>query len=404
MLTIVATHPIQYQAPIWRELARRERVPFEVVYLCDHGQRESLDAEFGQSFSWDVDLLDGYPSHMLSRGGSPAGFWSLRATRRLWSRLRETRARVVLLLGWQVAGYWEAAAFARASGAQIWLRGETNLRSGGRGRIATMARRALFSQVARFFCIGKANRAYFLAQGIEPERLLRAPYCVDNDRFAAAARDNAQRRDALRDGWAIPREAYCFVFVGKLIAKKRPRDILEAAAILHERAPHRPIHLLWVGDGALGQELRDTTRVVFDAKGLTASGSAGCVASSFAGFLNQSQIAEAYCAADCLILPSGPDETWGLVVNEAMASGRPAIVSAACGCADDLVAPAHEEMIYPEGDVDALARGMEAVMTRPPSPEAIARTIAACHLDKTVDAIEAAYCAAIGAGAVGSRV
>ncbi len=57
---------------------------------------------------------------------------------------------------------------------------------------------------------------------------------------------------------------------------------------------------------------------------------------SFAGFLNQTQVSNAYVAADCLVLPSDYDETWGLVVNEAMASGLPCIISDRCGCAPDL--------------------------------------------------------------------
>jgi glycosyltransferase involved in cell wall biosynthesis len=57
---------------------------------------------------------------------------------------------------------------------------------------------------------------------------------------------------------------------------------------------------------------------------------------SFTGFLNQSEISRAYVAADCLVLPSDYRETWGLVVNEALASGLPCLVSQACGCAEDL--------------------------------------------------------------------
>jgi glycosyltransferase involved in cell wall biosynthesis len=57
---------------------------------------------------------------------------------------------------------------------------------------------------------------------------------------------------------------------------------------------------------------------------------------SFAGFLNQKEISQAYVAADCLVLPSDYRETWGLVVNEALASGVPCLVSQACGCAEDL--------------------------------------------------------------------
>jgi glycosyltransferase involved in cell wall biosynthesis len=76
---------------------------------------------------------------------------------------------------------------------------------------------------------------------------------------------------------------------------------------------------------------------------------------TFAGFVNQTEIVRAYVAADCLVLPSDTGETWGLVVNEAMASGLPAIVSDEVGCGPDLVTEDVTGSIFPMGDVDALA-------------------------------------------------
>jgi len=79
---------------------------------------------------------------------------------------------------------------------------------------------------------------------------------------------------------------------------------------------------------------------------------------TFAGFLNQSEIPAAYVASDCLVLPSDYGETWGLVVNEAMACGRPAIVSDRVGCAPDLVIDGVTGAVFPFGATDALARRM----------------------------------------------
>jgi hypothetical protein len=56
-------------------------------------------------------------------------------------------------------------------------------------------------------------------------------------------------------------------------------------------------------------------------------------------------------AADCLVLPSDHGETWGLLVNEALASGLPCLVSDACGCAEDLLG---EEFSFPMGSPGAL--------------------------------------------------
>jgi glycosyltransferase involved in cell wall biosynthesis len=78
----------------------------------------------------------------------------------------------------------------------------------------------------------------------------------------------------------------------------------------------------------------------------------------FAGFLNQTEISRAYVAADCLVLPSDYGETWGLVVNEAMVHGLPAIVSDRVGCGPDLVENGVTGRVVPFGDVGSLARAL----------------------------------------------
>ena len=82
----------------------------------------------------------------------------------------------------------------------------------------------------------------------------------------------------------------------------------------------------------------------------------------FDGFLNQREIGVGFAAADALVLPSNGAETWGLVVNEAMAAGLPALVSQAAGCAPDLVVHGETGFTFPCGDVGALARLMLKVV------------------------------------------
>ena len=80
MLAILTTHPIQYQVPLWQALAQDGRLPFEVWYLTNHGVRPSRDREFGQTFSWDIDSLTGYPHRFLPavEGTTPATFLKCR--------------------------------------------------------------------------------------------------------------------------------------------------------------------------------------------------------------------------------------------------------------------------------------------------------------------------------------
>ena len=62
------------------------------------------------------------------------------------------------------------------------------------------------------------------------------------------------------------------------------------------------------------------------------------------------------------MLPSA-GETWGLVVNEAMACGVPAVVSEAVGCAPDVVENGVTGAVFADGDVDGCARALESVLT-----------------------------------------
>ncbi len=86
---------------------------------------------------------------------------------------------------------------------------------------------------------------------------------------------------------------------------------------------------------------------------------------TFTGFLNQSQIVDAYVASDVLALPSDAGETWGLVVNEAMACGRPAIVSDLVGCAADLIEEGQTGWVFPFGDWRALSNRLLAIANAP---------------------------------------
>jgi glycosyltransferase involved in cell wall biosynthesis len=141
-----------------------------------------------------------------------------------------------------------------------------------------------------------------------------------------------------------------FMFAGKFIPKKRPLDFVQAMAKLTRQ--NVTFEGLMVGDGPLRTQCEDAVR---DTRARV----------RFAGFLNQSAITSAYVVADVLVLPSDGGETWGLVVNEAMACGLPCIVSDKVGCGPDLIARDETGVIYPLGDVDALAEAMSRVAVDP---------------------------------------
>jgi len=298
-------------------------------------------------------------------------------TENLRDRLRLAGVKAVWIQGWQVAGYWQTAFAAKAVGAELWLRAESNDLAPTplwKRLVKKIVLGRLFSMINRFLYIGEANKRLYGSFGVPEARLSSAPYAVDNERFARQAAALHGKRAELRRQWGIADDAFCVLFCGKFIGKKRPLDLVKAAQALRGDGRIPGIHLLFVGAGELGGALRAACNVVQDAVETGANQCAppsGRPPATFAGFLNQSEICQAYVAADCLVLPSDHGETWGLVVNEAMASGLPCIVSDACGCAEDLAGP---DWSYPLGDVAALAGRLDRMrkslplrIVRPPS-------------------------------------
>jgi glycosyltransferase involved in cell wall biosynthesis len=193
-----------------------------------------------------------------------------------------------------------------------------------------------------FLDVGQWSREYYLHYGVRRERIFHVPHVIDEG-FQSRADNLRIERHAIRAAWNLPSDAITFLFAGKFIAKKNPMDFLRALEVA--AASDVQIVGLMVGDGPLRPSCQSLVR---DA-GLPVT---------FVGFLNQSEIAKAYIAADCLVLPSDGGETWGIVVNEAMWCGLPCIVSDQVGCGPDLVAGRGTGEMFPLHDEAALAAAM----------------------------------------------
>lgn len=354
-LAYVTSHPIQYQAPLFRELARTPGVEFEALFCHNHGLDATFDPGFGRVVQFDVPLLRGYP-HRFLENFAPApslGFTGqinpsiVSHLRRFDAAIFHGYASVTNLLG--ILGRLRKPA--------VLLRGESHLLQ-PRPRVRAVLRkpplRALFARIDQFTAIGTLNRDYYLSYGIAPERITIAPYAVDNDYFAERRVPDDERTDS-RAAAGLPRDGTLFLFCAKLINKKRPADAIRALATARKSAD---CHLAIIGEGPLRSSCEQEVQRL---------GLQGAV--TFLGFRNQSELPRFYSMSDVLVLPSS-DEPWGLVVNEAMASGAAVVASNRVGSVPDLVPIEHT---FTPGDVAALARSMVRLTGR----ETLARARAA---------------------------
>jgi glycosyltransferase involved in cell wall biosynthesis len=303
---------------------------------------EQQAGAFGVPFVWDIPLLEGYPWEALpsARKRPSLGSFFGNSTPRILERLAADRPEVLILTGWNswplVQG-WRAG---RRLGIPMLIRCEANAMR-RRPFWVRAIHRGYLKAFRGFLAIGEGNRRFYEGYGVPAAKIWKAPYFIDNTRVRGQYESKLPERTSLRERWKVPLGAFCFLYVGKLEPKKRLPDLLQALAVAKVASP-RSLHLLVVGSG----ELMEQAREMVETQKLPVS---------FAGFLNQTQLSDAYAAGDCLVLPSDYGETWGLVVNEAMVCGLPVIVSDRVGSGPDLVAPGETGEVFPFADVGALA-------------------------------------------------
>ena len=137
-----------------------------------------------------------------------------------------------------------------------------------------------------------------------------------------------------------------FLFVGRFVPKKNLLLLVEAYARYRELAGAGHRGLTLVGSGELQPQLEARVREL---------GLEGQVA--FPGFLDAREVAQAMSGALALVLPS-TEEQWGLVVNEAIACGLPAIVAEAVGSRDALVRDFENGFVCRSDTAEGFARAM----------------------------------------------
>lgn len=347
-LAVVATHPIQYQCPVWRELSQVPGLVLSVFFGSDFSVRGYRDSGFGQEIFWTIPLLDGYQSQSLGSAQIRSGLFF--GSFRLWSQLRAFRPTACLINGYSPLFYWHAVAVCWLLGVPVMMRAETTDRDRDRGLIHRFVRdvglRVFYSQITCFLAIGHNSRSHYRRLGVGESRIGFAPYCVDTALFEQQYQ--LRKKGGLRAKLCIPLNAVVVLFSGKLIPKKDPLTLLRAI----QKIPlleSREVHLVFLGDGELRPALE---RAAADALHKSVH---------FLGFQPQEKLGETYTDADILVLPSVVSETWGLVVNEAMQFGLPCIVSDRVGCGPDLVSDGQTGFIFPHGDAGALCQKIVAM-------------------------------------------
>ena len=391
-LAILTSHPIQYQTPLFQLLAKQPEIDLTVYFCWDFGVSEpTYDSGFGKEIKWDISLLEGYKYKFLKN-------YSFKPSSKFWGQvnpgiikelilgtsdvhningnfgtsdvqLKKTNA--ILTYGWNSFSNWLAFLTAFLKKIPVFLHAENPLnqellKPKWKIKIKKIVLGWLFKRISAFLYIGEENKKFYQYYGVPEDKLFFAPYAVDNKRFIEARKSLSKNRKLLRKELRIDEKDIVILFVGKLIYKKHPFDLLRAYELLNmgksdlpninvnvRRSDFQKFNLIFVGDGILRPELENYVKE-YNLKNV-----------HFTGFKNQTEIPKYYALSDILVLPSGVGETWGLVVNEAMCFGLPIIVSGVVGCGPDLVKHGENGYIYPVGNIEKLTDYLEDLIKNP---------------------------------------
>jgi glycosyltransferase involved in cell wall biosynthesis len=367
-LAYLVSHPIQYQAPMLRRIAREPDIDLTVFFGSDFSVRDYKDEGFGVGVKWDVPLLDGYRHEFLPvlRDNSNPGTLSP-LNYGIFSRLRgntDTAGFDVLWVhGYSSANAMQAMLAAKALGVPVLVRAEPWLGDRERGGLTRLAKHLFFKLLLGLIDgalpIGTLNAEYWRHYLGGDFPLYRMPYAVDNHYFQNRCMEVREGRTALRNELRLDSARPVILFASKLQRRKRCADLLAAYRNLSAGAGmERLPYLVIVGDGeeraALEKQAADS----------------GLEGVRFCGFRNQSELPRFFDLATVFVLPSR-HEPWGLIVNEVMNAGRAVIVSDEVGCQADLVEDGVEGCVFPAGDVAALTEALRRVLATPETAAAM---------------------------------
>ncbi|HTH59784.1 MAG TPA: glycosyltransferase family 4 protein [Paraburkholderia sp.] len=267
---------------------------------------------------------------------------ALRMIGRLTWEVLTAKADLIVLPGYHRPEYWAMLAACVVTGKRRAVFCDSTARDRPYRLYRSIAKRVFFSLCDGYFGFGERSRDYLMSLGAKSERIFVPCQAAALPGSFSPERALVERTRHRAGGSPV------FLFVGRLSEEKGILTLLDAFARLYERMPDARLRLVGTGP----------QRAVLDAR-VDALRIGEAV--TFLGSLQDDPLSREYYGATCLVLPSR-SEPWGLVVNEALSHGCPAVVSESCGCVPELIIEGVSGYTFPSGDAAALQRTMRKAM------------------------------------------
>ena len=266
----------------------------------------------------------------------------------VYAALDRLKPNLVAVAGWAFPESLSAITWAHANGAKTIMMSDSQEQDAKRH----ILREAIKSRVVRAcgaaLVAGRLQGDYIVQLGMPRERVFFGYDAVDNRHFCEGADWARAHAATVRQRHRLPER---YILASARFIPKKNLEMLVCAfgrALKRARTPH---HLVILGDGPGRAELQAAiaaadlgSRVIL------------------AGFKDYESLPPFYGLADAFVHVSLVEQ-WGLVINEAAASGLPLVVSKACGAAAELIEQGVNGLLVEPGDMDNIAEALIRIMS-----------------------------------------
>ena len=242
------------------------------------------------------------------------------------SVLEQTKPDVVAVNGWNNFGSLVAANFCVRRGIPMVVMSESSRQDERRTSWKETVKRRIVGLYSAALVGGQRHVEYLVELGMLRERVFTGYDVVDNDYFARCVAEIKNSKSEIRSERRLPQNY--FLASARFIKKKNLARLINAYAEYRQKSQNNG-NTIWdlvlLGDGPLRETLKSqVSRLNLNEY------------VHLPGFRPYDELPVYYALANAFVHAS-TTEQWGLVVNEAIASGLPVIVSDRCGCAPELV-------------------------------------------------------------------
>ncbi len=334
-------------------LAKHSNYSIRVFYTLGGQSNSIVDSGFGVNENWNIDLLSGYDFEFIENTSSHPSSISYLGIKNpsLLEKIRTYNPDGIIVYGWKHQSHFSVLKYFHRK-IPIIFRGDSTTLDDSSGFSLRSYFRFFFLQwiyrkVDYVLSPGSASDQYFFKSGLRQNQIIRAEHAIDNERYMNLTKIEEKQLFDLSSSLSIKSNEIIFLFAGKFIHKKNPLLLIDAFTQLKQQNDN--VRLLLVGNGILENKIKER---------ISQLPMAIATSITLLPFQDQLQMKLLYRVADVFILPS-KSETWGLSVNEALASGTAVIVSDKCGSAKDLVKNVVNGLIFKSENSQDLLQQMQ---------------------------------------------